>query len=93
MVGLFVAAAVLVFATSPAFAAEFYVAQSSADSKCRIVETKPDGITTIMVGTSSYASRGKAKAAKNAAAECNTPESLVARAARAPKLTRPLWGS
>ena len=38
------------FAT-PAFAAEYYVAQNNSTHKCSIVSKKPDGKTLIMLGT------------------------------------------
>ena len=69
-----VAASLLILATSPVLAAEFYVAQDPSTKKCKTVETKPDGTTMTMVGTSSYATKAEAKAAKKAAAECQKPK-------------------
>ena len=66
-------ATLLVFGVGSALAAEFYVAQDTAPKKCKIVETKPDGKTMRMVGTSSYATKEEARAAIKAAAECQKP--------------------
>jgi pyrroline-5-carboxylate reductase len=57
----------------PSGAAEFYVAQNPTTKKCKVVKAMPDGQTKIMVGTSSYATKAEAKAAKKAAAECKKP--------------------
>jgi hypothetical protein len=68
-----VVAGLLTFVVSPALAAtEFYVAQDPATKKCEIVKTKPDGKTKIMIGTTSYATKEEAKAArsKTTAEEC-----------------------
>lgn len=67
-----VVAGLLTFVVSPALAKEFYVAQDPTTKKCGIVDTKPDGKTKIMIGTSSYATKEEAKAArgKTTAEEC-----------------------
>lgn len=67
-----VVAGLLTLVVSPAFAEEFYVAQDPATKKCKIVSTKPDGKTMIMIGTSPYATKEEAKAArsKTTAEEC-----------------------
>jgi hypothetical protein len=54
---------------SPALAAEFYLVQNVTDKTCSIETSKPDGTTLVMIGTSSYASKQEAKAAKKAAVE------------------------
>jgi len=48
------------------------VAQDPATKKCKIVHEKPDGKTMIMIGTSSFATKDEAKAArlKTTADEC-----------------------
>jgi hypothetical protein len=56
--------------TAPALAAEFYVAQSPADMRCTVVETKPDGTMMMMVGDTSYKSKEEAEKAMAAATEC-----------------------
>jgi hypothetical protein len=63
---------VLTFVVSPALAKEFWVAQDPDTKKCEIVNEKPDGTTKIMIGTSSYATKEEAKAArgKTTAEEC-----------------------
>ena len=65
-----VVAAVLIAVATPALAAEYFVAQDPTTKKCKIVEEKPDGETLVMIGTTSYATKEEAKAAKKAAAEC-----------------------
>jgi hypothetical protein len=64
---------IFIAAASPACLAaeEFYVFQDSETKKCKIMTEKPDGVKTIMIGTSSYTTREQAKAAKQAAPECN----------------------
>jgi dihydrodipicolinate synthase/N-acetylneuraminate lyase len=63
-----IAVSLLVFIVSPALAAEYYVAHKPPKKEaCKIVDKKPDGKTMVMVGTSSYATRDEAKAAKKAA--------------------------
>ena len=64
------AGALVVALAAPAFAAEFCVAQSAADKKCSVVETKPDGKTAMMIGKTSYKSKDEADKALKAAAEC-----------------------
>jgi hypothetical protein len=54
-----IATCLLVFTSSPALATEYYVAQDPATKLCKIVETKPDGKTMVMVGTS-YPTRAEA---------------------------------
>ena len=65
-----VAAALLSMFVTPALAAEFYVAQDPSTKKCKVVEEKPDGKTSIMIGTTSYARKDEAMDARNASAEC-----------------------
>jgi hypothetical protein len=66
----FMIAVLLNMFVTPASAAEFYVAQNPKTKKCTVVETKPDGETSVMVGTTSYATKDEARAAKKAASEC-----------------------
>jgi hypothetical protein len=63
-------AALIVFAVSPALAAEFYVAQNPNTKRCRVVENKPDGTKLMMVGTKSYPTLAEARVARRAASEC-----------------------
>ena len=65
-----VATAVLLAFPSVLVAAEYFVAQDSATKRCKITETKPDDSTALMIGTSSYATKDEAKAARKAATEC-----------------------
>ena len=67
---IMVVAGLLMSVVSPALAAEFYLAQDPSTKKCKILDAKPDGTTMIMLGTSSYATREEAKAAKKTFAEC-----------------------
>ncbi|MGA7373069.1 MAG: hypothetical protein WBE89_06080 [Methyloceanibacter sp.] len=72
MKGYIVLVGLLTFVVSPAFAEEFWVAQDAATKNCAIVNQKPDGHTEIMIGTTSYATKEEAKAArlKSSAEEC-----------------------
>jgi hypothetical protein len=69
MLRFFAAAAVLLAltSTSPAWAAEFFLAKDPATGTCDIVAEKPDGTKMLMVGTQAYATKDEAKAAKKAA--------------------------
>jgi hypothetical protein len=40
--------------------ADYYLAQDPTTKQCKIVDVKPDGVTMIMVGTSSYDLRADA---------------------------------
>jgi len=55
-------------------AEEYFVVQDLSTKKCETSKRKPDGETTIMIGTSSYKTQEEAKAAKKAAAECQKPK-------------------
>jgi hypothetical protein len=72
MKGCIVLVGLLTFVVSPASAKEFWVAQDAATKKCDIVNEKPDGATKIMIGTTSYATKEEANAAraKTTAEEC-----------------------
>ena len=48
-----IAASLVVFIISPALA-DYYIAQNPITKQCKIVDAKPDGITMLMVGKSSY---------------------------------------
>jgi hypothetical protein len=63
----YVAVAILLAASSPALAAEFYVAKDATTQVCEITEKKPDGTKVVMVGTEAYPTKDEAKAAKKAA--------------------------
>jgi hypothetical protein len=65
-----VIAAVRIAIATPALAGEFYVAQGPKTQKCYIRASKPDGQKMVMIGTTSYATKDEAKAAKQAAGEC-----------------------
>ncbi len=51
--------AMLLGATAPAFAAEYYVVRGP-DKKCKIVETRPTDKTVVVVGDRAYVTREEA---------------------------------
>jgi hypothetical protein len=51
--------ALLLGATAPAFAAEYYIVRGS-DKKCTIVETRPTDKTVVVIGDKAYVSREEA---------------------------------
>jgi hypothetical protein len=51
--------ALLVGATAPAFAAEYYIVRGS-DQKCKIVETRPTDKTVTVIGDKAYVTRDEA---------------------------------
>jgi hypothetical protein len=55
---------------TPAFAAEFYVAQNATSHKCRVISKKPDGKTMMMLGTAGFPSKSAAETAMKAMTEC-----------------------
>ena len=57
------------FAT-PAFAAEYYVAQNNSTHKCSILSKKPDGKTLTMLGTEGFKTKSAAESALKGMAEC-----------------------
>ena len=63
----YIAVALLLAVSSPALAAEFYVAKDTSTQVCEITEKKPDGTKLVMVGTKAYATKDEAKAARKAA--------------------------
>jgi hypothetical protein len=51
--------AMLVGATAPAFAAEYFIVRG-ADKKCQIVETRPTDTKIVIMGNKAYVSRDEA---------------------------------
>ena len=51
--------ALLLGATAPVFAAEYYVVRGP-DKKCKIVETRPTDKTVVVVGDKAYVTREEA---------------------------------
>ena len=51
--------AILIGATAPAFAAEYYVVRGP-DKKCKVVETRPTDKTMVVVGDKAYVTREEA---------------------------------
>jgi len=51
--------ALLVGATAPAFAAEYYIVRGP-DKKCQIVETRPADTKMVIIGNKAYVSREEA---------------------------------
>lgn len=72
----FVVAAVLIvaFSTVASAADEFFVEQNVTTKKCGFSKTKPDGKTSVMIGTTSYKTKAEAKTARAAAPECPGPK-------------------
>ena len=55
----------------PALAAtEFYIAKDTATKKCAVVDKKPDGKATMMVGKDMFKTKADADAAMKKAADC-----------------------
>jgi hypothetical protein len=55
---------------TPAFAAEYYVAQNNTSHKCSVVPTKPDGKKLTMLGTESFKTKSDAETAMKGMTEC-----------------------
>ena len=55
---------------SPAFAAEFYVAQSASTHKCSVTAKKPDGKSMMLISNQSYKTKPDATKAMKGLAEC-----------------------
>lgn len=63
--------AAMVFSISPALAAtQYYVAQDAKTHLCKVVTSKPDGKSSMVVGPVAYSSQTAADAALKAAKEC-----------------------
>jgi vancomycin permeability regulator SanA len=63
-----IASMIILFATAaPVLAAEFWVSQDPQTKNCKIVETMPDGKTTVMIGATSYPTKAEAKDARKVA--------------------------
>ena len=52
--------ALLIGATAPAFAAEFYIVRGP-DKKCQIVEKRPTETTMVIVGDKAFTTRDEAQ--------------------------------
>ena len=52
--------AMLVGATAPAFAAEFFIVRGP-DKKCQVVEKRPTDSTIVVIGNKAYMSREAAQ--------------------------------
>lgn len=55
---------------TPAFAAEFYVAQDVTSHKCSVMPKKPDGKTMMMLGTEGFKTKSAAETAMKGMTEC-----------------------
>jgi hypothetical protein len=64
------AASLTTFLVTAAVGEEFYVVKNPKTAECKISNKKDDG-EHVLVGTASYQTAEEAKAAKNAAPECN----------------------
>jgi hypothetical protein len=60
MIKYVLSAALLVGATAPAFAAEFFIVRD-ADKKCQIVEKRPTDTKMVVVGNKAYVTRDAAQ--------------------------------
>ena len=56
--------------TTPALAAEYYVAQNTSSHKCSIVSHKPDGKTLTMLGAAGFKTKSEAESALKGMSEC-----------------------
>jgi hypothetical protein len=69
--------AILMGVSTSALAAEYYVVVETKPKdpwdKCHIEETKPDGVTMVMVGKGPFATKEEAKKARSKAPECARP--------------------
>ena len=77
------AAAFMLVLSTPALAAEFYVALDTATNECRVVTERPDDRPTVvkddsspsslkMVGSGAYKSEAEAQKAMQAITECQS---------------------
>jgi hypothetical protein len=55
---------------SPAFAAEYYVAQSSNTHKCSVTSKKPDGKSLRLISTETFKNKNDAERAMKGMSEC-----------------------
>jgi hypothetical protein len=55
---------------SPAFAAEFYVAQSATTHKCAVTAKKPDGKSMMLISNETFKSKPDAMKAMKGMNEC-----------------------
>jgi hypothetical protein len=55
---------------TPAFAAEYYVAQNNSTHKCSIVSKKPDGKMLTMLGSEAFKTKSAAESALKGMTEC-----------------------
>ena len=60
MIKYVLGAALLVGATAPAFAAEFFIVRGP-DKKCQIVEKRPTDTKIVVIGNKAYVSRDEAQ--------------------------------
>jgi len=56
--------------TTPALAAQYYVAQNTSSHKCSIVSHKPDGKSLTMLGSDGFKTRSAAENALKGMSEC-----------------------
>jgi hypothetical protein len=63
----YAAVALLLAISSPALAAEYYVAKDPATQLCKAIKEKPDGTKLVMIGKEAYPTKEAAKAAVVAA--------------------------
>jgi len=56
--------------TTPALAAQYFVAQDNSTHKCSIVSHRPDGKSLTMVGAQGYKTKAAAENALKGISEC-----------------------
>jgi hypothetical protein len=56
--------------STPALAAEYYVAQNTSNHKCSIVARKPDGKILTMLGAEGFKTKSAAESALKGMPEC-----------------------
>lgn len=68
-----VAALLVCFAASPAFAADYYIVQDTTTKKCTVTTTKPTTSTMVVVGDGKvYTSQTEAESAVKTVKVCET---------------------
>ena len=65
-----IAALLVAGMVSPAFAAEYYVAQSSNTHKCSVTAKKPDGKSMMLISNESFKTKPDAMKAMKGMNEC-----------------------
>jgi hypothetical protein len=67
-----IASFVFVALSTPALAAEYYVALDTSTNECHVMAQKPDGVAMKMVGSGAYKSEAEARKAMQSLTECSS---------------------